>query len=203
MIFRLDDHKDQAGAWDVLEAAQGELAYDIGANVGQSTKVLSAGFKKVIAFEPCLESWEILQVEAPANVLPIMLAVSSVDGEIVLEEHSVSIGTGQLTKGDGLHWGHKVGSRVVPSLTLDTLVNHYGMPDFVKIDTEGSEVEIVRGGMKTLAEVEHLIIEVHHAGNEKPIRGMLPMHHFKKLEHNMRISSPIRQNHFWLVSRGA
>lgn len=49
-IRRLDDHRDQAGAWDVIEAARGRLAFDIGANVGQSTRVLARGFDRVVAF---------------------------------------------------------------------------------------------------------------------------------------------------------
>jgi FkbM family methyltransferase len=200
MIFRLDDHQDQAGAWDVISQASGDLAFDVGANIGQSTKVLANGFKKVIAFEPCLESFEILAVEAPHNVVPVQLAVGSVNGEIELEEHELSIRTGQLTAGDGLHWGRKVGTRQVPCRTLDRLVQDFGMPDFLKIDTEGSEVEVVRGGLGCCQNVRDMIIEVHSAGNEREIRELLFNREFTKLEHNLRVGSPIRVNHFWLVS---
>lgn len=197
---RLDHHKDQAGAWDVLEAAHGDLAFDVGANIGQSTKVLHLGFKKVIAFEPCMESYEILDVEAPPNVLPIMMAVWSSNGEIELEEHENSIQTGQLTISDGLFWGKKVGSRTVRAATLDYLSMIYGQPDFVKIDTEGSEIEVVTGGVNTLTDTPSFIIEVHKAENEGPLRDLLSTRKFQKLEHDLRLHSETRRNHFWLVS---
>jgi FkbM family methyltransferase len=201
VISRLDHHKDQAGAWDVLTAASGELAFDIGANIGQAARVLAAGFKKVIAFEPCIESFEILTVEAAYNVTPIQLAVSSASGRVELEEHAVSISTGQLTTSDGLHWGPKVGSRTVPSRTLDSLADDFGLPDFVKIDTEGHEVEVVRGGLGCLRHIPGVIIEVHRAENETLIRELLPDRDWTLLIHDLRISPPIRQNHFWMVSR--
>lgn len=199
MIQRLDAHFDQAGAWDVLTEARGELAFDVGANIGQSTKVLAKGFKKVIAFEPCRESFDILAVESPANVTPVQLAVWSSVGEIELEEHSYSITTGQLTYSDGLGWGEKVGTRTVPSRTLNKLAEDFGTPDFVKIDTEGSEVEVVIGGLEILRRVSHMIIEVHDAKNEQKIRNFLPRR-WKKLEHDLRVGSPTRTNHFWLVT---
>jgi hypothetical protein len=34
MITRLDNHEDQAGAWDVISSAAGALAFDIGATWG-------------------------------------------------------------------------------------------------------------------------------------------------------------------------
>lgn len=199
MIRRLDAHKDQAGAWDVLEQASGDLAFDVGANVGQSTKVLALGFRKVIAFEPCMESYEILDVEAPANVMPICMAVWSSNGEIELEEHENSISTGQLTASDGLHWGKKVGTRVVRAATLDYLAMVYGTPDFVKIDTEGSEVEVVKGGLSALRGVPNVIIECHKAENGPIIMDMLPWFSWRKLEHELRVGSPTRANHYWIV----
>lgn len=200
MVHRLDGHYDQAGAWDVLADAKGELAFDIGANIGQSTKVLAKGFKKVVAFEPCQESFDILACEAPTNVTPVQIAVWSSTGDVELEEHTTSIATGQLTNGDGLHWGPKVGSRRVACRTLNKLVEDFGLPDFVKIDTEGSEVEIVIGGLQTLQRIPHMIIEVHAAENEAKIRNYLPRR-WEKLEHDLRVGSPTRVNHFWLVSK--
>lgn len=196
---RLDHHRDQAGAWDVLAAAHGDLAFDVGANIGQSTKVLHLGFVKVIAFEPCLESYDILQVEAPPNVIPINVAVWSSIGEIELEEHENSISTGQLTIGDGLFWGKKVGSRTVRSMTLDYLAEVYGQPDFVKIDTEGSEIEVVKGGMHMLKKVPSIIIECHAEPNGPMLMDMLPRFSWRKLEHDLRVGSPTRANHYWIV----
>lgn len=48
--------------------------------------------------------------------------------------------------------------------TLDTIVSERGFPapDFMKIDVQGSEIDILMGASKTLKNVEHLIIELQH-----------------------------------------
>ncbi len=47
-------------------------------------------------------------------------------------------------------------------LTLDKLLekNDYYKPDFIKIDTQGYELEILKGGEKTLAHAEFVLLEV-------------------------------------------
>ncbi len=46
--------------------------------------------------------------------------------------------------------------------TLDYLVGVYNLPlpDLVKIDVQGSEQDVIKGGMKTLKHCEHLIVEL-------------------------------------------
>lgn len=206
MIYRLDDHQDQAGAWDVLLEAKGQIAWDIGANIGQSTKVLAEGFEYVMAFEPCAESAAILRAEAPDNVEVFEWAVSDTTGEIQLEEADRSIRTGQLVTGVGLPiWGERIGLRTVPSIALD---DHVGFgpaglprPDFIKVDTEGHEVQVVRGGVQSFAGCPNVIIEIHRAENEAPIREMLPMFEWKILRHGDYVAKdgPLWTHHYWMV----
>lgn len=49
-------------------------------------------------------------------------------------------------------------------LTLDTVVaqNKWPLPNLIKMDTQGSEIDILRGATKTLAECYDLIIEAQH-----------------------------------------
>ena len=185
-----------------MQHAQGMLAFDIGANIGQSTRVLAENFVKVIAFEPCIESYEILAREAPRCVEAVWTAVSSQSGHVVLTETAQHIETGQLTTGIGLHWGPVVGERKVPAITLDQATEQYGTPNFVKIDTEGHEVEVVHGGQVLLStEFPTLLIEVHRKENEQILRDLLLGYNIEKLEHeSLRPESEIRQNHFWLFA---
>lgn len=48
--------------------------------------------------------------------------------------------------------------------TLDQIVEEfkYPQPDLIKIDTQGSEIDILKGAEKTIREVKHLIIELQH-----------------------------------------
>lgn len=48
--------------------------------------------------------------------------------------------------------------------TLDTIVekNNFPLPDLVKLDVQGSEKDIIEGGVKTLMNTTHLIVEMQH-----------------------------------------
>ena len=206
---RLDGHKDPDHVWAIMEKARGEVAYDIGANIGQSTTVLADGFIHVLAFEPCEESFAVLKEEVPRNVEPFLMAVSDMTGTINLTVTDAHIQTGQLTTGEGLQWGTPIGERTVMSITLDDMANVTDLPppSFVKIDTEGHEVMVLAGGQELLSTVmPEVLVEIHKKENEQPCRDLLLGYDIIKLEHDyLRPISEIRQNHFWLhgVSHGA
>jgi FkbM family methyltransferase len=50
------------------------------------------------------------------------------------------------------------------SKKLDTIVKQKGfpLPDFVKIDVQGAEIDIIQGGLETLSHAERMIIELQH-----------------------------------------
>lgn len=198
---RLDDHEDQAGAWDVLRNQKGSLAFDIGANIGQAAKVLAQTFDKVISFEPCWESYEILRDESPQNVVAISMAVSDTNGEVELFETSRHIQSGQLTSFDNnLDWGHCVGSRTVPCVTLVRAINLFGIPDFIKIDTEGHEVRVIRGGVAFYeAFAPPLLIECHHENSYQEIVDLLPEYEWEVLRHGDYVDHAYKMRHYWMV----
>jgi len=47
---------------------------------------------------------------------------------------------------------------------LDTIVNinNFPLPDLVKIDVQGSEKDVILGGLNTIKNAEHLIVELQH-----------------------------------------
>lgn len=53
--------------------------------------------------------------------------------------------------------------------TLDTIVeqNNFPLPDFVKIDVQGAERDIFKGGSKTLSNAKHMIVEMQHVEYNK------------------------------------
>jgi FkbM family methyltransferase len=199
---RLDGHRDPEHVWAILEKATGEVAYDIGANIGQSTRVLSDGFLIVMAFEPCEESFRILEEEMPRNVETVNMAVSDVTGEVTLTVTDAHIQTGQLTTGEGLQWGTPIGEVTVMSITVDDIANasKNPLPSFIKIDTEGHEVMVLRGAQEVLSTaMPEVLVEVHKPENEQPCRDLLLGYHIEKLEHHyLRPESEIRKAHFWL-----
>lgn len=186
----------------LLDSVTGSIAYDIGANIGMTSSRLALNFEHVVAFEPCRESFEFLEEEAATNVLPLSFAVSDKDGDLTLHEARRSIQSGQLVSKPGLHWGNLDASRDVPAITLDTAVEEYGYPDFVKVDTEGHEVEVIRGGLEFLGEFHpRLCIEIHHEPAEQEIRQMLPSYNLTNVRQSQyREESIVYRNHFWMVS---
>jgi FkbM family methyltransferase len=55
------------------------------------------------------------------------------------------------------------------TIRLDTIVNDnkLPLPDLVKIDTQGSELDILRGGIEALKQCQHLILELQHTDYNK------------------------------------
>jgi hypothetical protein len=47
---------------------------------------------------------------------------------------------------------------------LDTVVKEMGfpLPDFVKIDVQGAEIDIIQGGLETLSHAQRMIVELQH-----------------------------------------
>lgn len=202
MIVRLDHHRDQRG-WDVMEAASGKVAWDVGANIGQSTRVLAARFDQVLAFEPCAGSYAILYDEMPENVEALPFAIGREDGHMKLDIFEYSIKTGQLVSpGRPLPvWGGRRGSCTVTCRSLDSLMMHNDPPDFVKVDTEGSEVEVIAGGRTLFARVRpQVIIEVHREEHGDMIRDLLPGYDLTEVRHGSYVApgGTMYRNHFWL-----
>lgn len=203
MICRLDGHEDQAGAWDVISSATGRVAWDVGTNVLQAARVLARNFDHVLGFEPCRESYEIAQAEAPPNVEVLPIALWSFDGKVRLDEAEYSLNTGQLVSGPDYlpGWGDRRGARWVPCRTLDSLLDHNPAPDFVKIDTEGAEVEVLRGGRRLFSEVcPRLIVECHRPPHGDWIRSFLPRYEFTELRHGYYVQQGGRTwlSHYWV-----
>ncbi len=159
--FRSDEPEfHQLGDW----VRMGDWVLDIGANVGQYTLRLSelVGREgRVIAFEPILETAEILATMARRaryrNVTLFNVAVSERAG---LLRFLVPGGAAGLPN----YFQARVsrdGDRTIPCLALDELPFPHRIA-LVKIDVEEHEVPVIRG-MRNLIERDHpiLIIEGH------------------------------------------
>lgn len=196
----------------------GRLAFDVGGNVGWAASLMSEKFGKVVSFEPAIESYECLirNVDLDA-VTAYNIAISSEDGTVELTEFSAHLAQGQLAtanvsewldKDEGERegsWGHVVGTRVVECITLVTAAERYGVPDLIKCDVEGHEVEVFRGGLDLVAQHRpRLYIEVH--GKDLGVELMewlAPIYGDQihvVLHPNYRAGSWEASNHYWLVS---
>jgi FkbM family methyltransferase len=132
-----------------IQQVKGKVAYDIGGNVGEVAAILSSNFQLVYSFEPAKESLAKLEElsKRKPNIIPIGMAVTENSGEIDLIVASSSIKKGQLVSGNYLeNWGKQIGVRRVPAISIDEFSKDHYPPDFIKIDVEGHELSVIKGG---------------------------------------------------------
>jgi FkbM family methyltransferase len=120
-----------------------KIAIDVGANAGLWTLPLSESFDTVIAAEPD----ERVSFDVPENATLLRVVVCGHTGEETLHLRSTTGHNSILEKhpigGDGMADVPVVESRVLPCVTLDDLSSDGA--DFVKIDVEGGECEVLSG----------------------------------------------------------
>lgn len=161
--------------WEtLLREFEGALAFDIGAHVGYTARLLAEKFDRVVAVEPAVESFLLLNQGAPDNVVPMNMAVGRQAGIEWLAVRTDKITDGQLVTADWPEWGDLIEHRSVQSTTLDAMVVLHGSPSLVKVDTEGAEVAVLAGGVSTLRQYRpDLYVEVHTEGNAVFLEQML------------------------------
>lgn len=120
----------------------GALAFDIGANVGEITERLLQAGARVVAVEPQTECVAELSARCgkhPRLVEVVTAAVGSAAGTATLHVRA-SRASSSLAP---LWYGKPGKPRTVPMVTLAELIARHGVPDFCKVDVEGSELEVL------------------------------------------------------------
>lgn len=133
---------------------RGKLAFDVGANVGKYSKILSQHFEKVVAIEPIQSHCETIRSLA-SNIEVVNAIVSDSVGERdFFESDTIStvervwVEKSRFSK--NATWKEPV---KIPSTTIDKIIDQYGIPEFIKIDVEGHELEVLRGMRNHFPEV--------------------------------------------------
>ena len=151
--------------WIIKKEATGKTGLDLGANIGYTTLPICEKMHKVIAVEPDKRSRSLLIKNLALNKFNhktrvLEYAISDFDGEKVFY---LNRKPNLNTLGSARDGSYK--TKKVPCITLDTLFldELNKLPNFIKMDVEGHEVEILRGGMKCLAKTDTcgILIEVH------------------------------------------
>lgn len=134
---------------------EGDLVFDVGANMGSRCSLYLALGARVVAIEPVEECLQMLMRKfrncRDLTIVPQALGVA--EGELpifVSPEHltvsSMSPHWIGAVKDSGrfeqLNWTEE---RSVSVTTLDSLIGRFGEPAFVKIDVEGSELNVLKG----------------------------------------------------------
>ena len=137
------------------------LCFDIGANIGDTAQwFLDNGYDSVVAVEPGAEAFSQLfqKFNDDHRVIMHYLALSSQPGPIEFWNsnwHPISSASKSWVT-DSRFSGKCVWNAVTKNaVTLDELIELHGVPDFLKVDVEGYELEVFKGltrsGIKTIA----------------------------------------------------
>ena len=131
---------------------EGDVVVDAGANIGYYTFIFSkiVGVTgKVFAFEPNPESFKILEKNIKKNhlenVFLFNMALGDYNGAAKLYLNDYNKGDNRLYSSDG-----KQSCVTIGCTTLDTAIPTNERVDFIKMDTQGSEVLILKGAIRIL-----------------------------------------------------
>ncbi len=134
------------------------VAIDIGANIGLTALALAALLPagRVVAVEPSPRTSEALRRTVAANPVGARIAVEAcavgaAPGQAVFHDAEHSAGSHLLV--DGTMRAAALHRVTVPVTSLDRLVTAHALPrlDFVKIDVEGFETEVLDGAAAAIA----------------------------------------------------
>lgn len=148
---KLIDTADWIGyAWPYVK--NWGLAVDVGAYIGTMTIKMAEMFDSVMAFEPLPEAYECLKKNVPSNVTTFNLACGATSGPCRYARNP---------KADYANV-REDGKNTANMVRLDDFPLR---PDFIKIDAEFTDDEVIKGAWATIA-AYHPVLMVEIKGRE-------------------------------------
>ena len=143
-----------------IQPASDSIALDIGANIGNHSISFSAFVDQVLAFEPNPLVFEILKLNVrnnSHNVTPLNFALSDRQGEADLIVSNGNLGGSRIRAADEKS-ENKDASITITTTTLDGLDMGTKNIVLIKLDVEGHELEVLRGGEELLTTCTPIIL---------------------------------------------
>ena len=157
-IFTLEKHLKSGDTFIDVGANQGEYSLWAGRKVGNSGRVIS--------FEPMKDLFTQLKENFDLNqnlkkvFTPVQICLSNESGELVLyTKPGLNEGTNTIFGSDEF----TIPLGKIKLETLDSQVNHLGIQklNMMKIDVEGAELQVLKGGEETLKKFKpKLLIDI-------------------------------------------
>ena len=172
---------------------RGDIVWDIGANLGLfsfAAAVLAGPEGRVLAVEPDTDLAGLLRRSAarcaghaPVEVLPA--AVSDHQSVATFHIARRNRSTSHLAGFGSSMTGGIRSTRLVPTVTLDSLAARFPAPNVIKIDVEGAELLVLAGGTEVLSLLPTVICEVYRQ-NAEAAQEILAGHGYTLYDGNQR-----------------
>lgn len=132
----------------------GDLAFDVGAHVGNRSRAMRAAGARVVAFEPQAPFSGFLRRTLPRDVTLIEAAAGpaiAAEAELAVSRLHPTVSSlrtdfpdraGTSAGFEQVRWDGRQRVRVT---TLDAVIAEHGRPQLIKIDVEGFEAEVLAG----------------------------------------------------------
>jgi len=171
----------------ILRGSRNPLVVDVGAYVGAYSLRACREGARVIALEPDPDNYAILRMNIELSgcadrVKPLMIVAGFREGLLPFYR-GLSSDTSSIVQ------GFRVATSEVEAYvkvdTLDNILAREGLAphsriDYLKIDVEGAEVDVLRGAEETLKRTRYLQVEVFDQ-NLDEVKTMLGRYGFRKL----------------------
>ncbi len=143
----------QLDAWYARFVGAGDLAFDIGAHVGDRTACFARLGARVIAVEPqpllarIVGAFGGRAVKVERCVLGaregrVRLRLNTANPTVATASDAFVAAAAGAPGWEGQRWDAAI---TVRQTTLDALIGRYGVPGFIKIDVEGHEADVLAG----------------------------------------------------------
>jgi FkbM family methyltransferase len=183
-----------------LKGFSGDLAVDVGANMGVHTRLLARQFRTVIAIEPNPKAVAILLRRVPRNVTVLKSALSDREGSTMFytDPHPISGSSAETIlptfkynpspprKGwpsGGAHTFQGETGLVVTTTTYDAVLK-LRSADLVLIDVEGAEFLVLKGMKDSISkgQVKAILLELHDIDRRKELERILSTYSFRWID---------------------
>lgn len=181
--FSDDPHEKAIMDQLVPYVATSRLYVDVGASLGQYTlfasQLMPGGRILAIEADPVRveelerngQKWS---AERPTAIETMFAAICDHDGEITFNISNSNTSGGIVRNTNANNPDAQWETITVPAKTLDSLFPGDELPDFVKVDIEGSELDLLKGATRVLKSGQTVFfIELHSWGDPAGVRALM------------------------------